>query len=297
MWRHDSGLLTDWLGTASGGFTQNFANAAANVATSWHVAATGDFDGDGNDDILWRHDSGLITDWLGEDDGGFADNFANAAANVATSWQVVGTGDFDGDGNDDILWRHDSGLVTDWLGEDDGGFAANFANSAANVATSWHVAATGDFDGDGNDDILWRHDSGLITDWLGEDDGGFADNFANAAANVATSWHVVGTGDFNGDGRDDILWRHDSGLITNWLGEADGGFAANGSVLAQAGAGWSVAATGDYNGDNYDDILWRSESGQVTNWLGSANGGFTSNHANFFASVDTSWSVQPEGLV
>ncbi len=187
--------------------------------------------------------------------------------------------------------------ITDWLGEDDGGFAANFANSAANVPTSWHVAATGDFDGDGNDDILWRHDSGLITDWLGEDDGGFADNFANAAANVSTSWHIVGTGDFNGDGRDDILWQHDSGLITNWLGEADGGFAANGSVLAQAGAGWSVAATGNYNGDSYDDILWRNENGQVTNWLGSANGGFTSNHANFFASVDTSWSVQPESLI
>ena len=258
--------MTDWLGTASGGFTQNFANAAANVATSWHVAATGDFDGDGNDDILWRHDSGLITDWLGEDDGGFADNFANAAANVATSWQVVGTGDFDGDGKDDILWRHDSGLVTDWLGEDDGGFAANFANAAANVATSWHVAGTGDFDGDGNDDILWRHDSGLITDWLGEDDGGFADNFANAAANVATSWHVVGTGDFNGDGRDDILWRHDS--VSQLVGEAEGA----------SPPGAPEPAVPPQPNEN-------------------ANGGFTSYHANFFASVETSWSVQPEGLV
>ena len=293
LWRHEGGLLTDWLGTMTGGFQQNFANSAANVATSWQVVGTGDFNGDGQADILWRHDSGLISDWLGEEDGGFADNFANAAANVATSWQVVGTGDFDNDGHDDILWRHDSGLITNWLGEDDGGFGDNFANAAANVATSWHVAGTGDFNGDGHDDILWRHDSGLITNWLGEDDGGFADNFANAAANVATSWQIVGTGDFNGDGEDDILWRHDSGLITNWLGEEDGGFTANNAhALSQVSLEWSVADIGDYNGDGHDDILWRHDSGLITNWLGTGNGGFAVNNGNALNSVPTDWNIQ-----
>ena len=30
------------------------------------------------------------------------------------------------------------------------------------------------------------------------------------------SWHVIGTGDFNGDHKTDILWRNDSGTLAEW---------------------------------------------------------------------------------
>ncbi|MES2904174.1 MAG: M10 family metallopeptidase C-terminal domain-containing protein, partial [Pseudomonadota bacterium] len=56
-----------------------------------------------------------------------------------------------------------------------------------------------DFNGDGRSDILWRNDNGLLTDWLGQANGGFVDNGANAFASVATNWQVTGIGDFNGD--------------------------------------------------------------------------------------------------
>ena len=39
----------------------------------------------------------------------------------------------------------------------------------------------------------------------------FVGNDANAWHNIPTKWHVVGTGDYNGDGRDDVLWRRDDG--------------------------------------------------------------------------------------
>ena len=154
------------------------------------MSGTGDFNGDGKADILWRHDSGLITNWLGEADGGFGDNYANAAVSVDTSWHLAGIGDFNGDGLDDILWRHDSGLVTNWLGEADGGFTPNNSNAMSQVALEWSVADTGDYNGDGHDDILWRHDTGLVTDWFGLSTGGFGDNSPNAAATVSTQWHV-----------------------------------------------------------------------------------------------------------
>ena len=298
LFRHDTGLVTNSLGTANGGFSNNFANVASAVGNDWEIAGTGDFDGDGRDDLLWRHDSGVVSEWLGTANGGFADNFANAGANVATSWRIVGTGDFNGDGRDDILFRHDSGIVTNWLGEADGGFAPNFANASSSVDASWKVIGTGDFNGDGKDDILFRHDSGLITEWLGTANGGFADNFANSASSVATSWHVAGIGDFNGDNRDDLLWRNDSGLVTDWLANANGSFKTNGAnFMSQVGTDWSVSDIGDYNGDGRDDILWRHSSGLVTNWLGQLNGSFGDNIPNAATSVASSWHVQSVDLL
>ena len=37
-------------------------------------------------------------------------------------------------------------------------------------------------------------------------------------------WQVAGTGDFNGDGRDDVLLRHANGWMTEWLGQSNGSF-------------------------------------------------------------------------
>ncbi|GAA4742149.1 hypothetical protein GCM10023264_04090 [Sphingomonas daechungensis] len=295
LWRHDDGRITDWLGTANGGFAPNAANSLNGVSVDWQVAATGDFNGDGRDDILWRNVDGRMTDWLGTATGGFADNAANAYNSVATQWHVVGAGDFNGDGRDDILWRHDDGRITDWLGTANGGFAPNSANSLNGVSVDWKIAAIGDFNGDGRDDILWRNVDGRMTDWLGTATGGFTDNAANAYNSVATQWHVVGAGDFNGDGRDDILWRHDDGRITDWLGTANGGFSPNAAnSLNGVSVDWQVAAIGDFNGDGRDDILWRNVDGRMTDWLGTATGGFADNAANAYNSVATQWDVKPD---
>jgi hypothetical protein len=241
LWRNDNGDITNWLGQVSGGFASNFGNAFYHVDNSWHVAGTGDFNGDGRSDVLWRNDSGRVTDWLGQANSGLSGNFANADANAGTDWHIVGTGDFNGDGRDDILWRNDNGDITNWLGQVNGGFVSNFGNAFYHVDNSWHVAGTGDFNGDGRDDILWRSNSGEVTDWLGQASSGFVSNFANADANAGTDWHIVGTGDFNGDGRSDILWRNDNGDLTNWLGQANGGFASNfGNAFYHVDAGWQV---------------------------------------------------------
>jgi hypothetical protein len=227
LWRHDNGLTIDWLGQANGGFADNYTNSVVNIPTNWQVEGIGDFNGDGRDDILWRNETGLTLDWLGQANGGFADNYTNSVVNIPTNWHIAGIGDFNGDGRDDILWREDGGLTIDWLGQANGSFADNYLNSIVNIPNNWTIAGIGDFNGDGRDDILWRDDTGLVVDWLGQAGGGFADNYLNSVVNVPLAWQVAAIGDFNGDGRDDILWRNDNGTIANWLGQANGGFADN----------------------------------------------------------------------
>ncbi len=183
--------------------------------------AHGDFNGDGRSDILWRDNTGALTTALGQANGGFASNASNFWTTIPTSWQVIGSGDFNGDGRDDILWRDNAGATTSWLGQANGSFAGNDTNFYTTIPTSWQVVGIGDFNGDGRDDLLWRNGStGQTTDWLGQANGSFAGNDANAFSTIGSSWQVAGTGDFNGDGRDDILWRDNTGAMTTSLGQS-----------------------------------------------------------------------------
>jgi hypothetical protein len=241
LWRADDGTVTDWLGQTNGGFIGNGANFNSNISSNWHIAGTGDFNGDGIDDILWRADDGTVTDWLGQSNGGFVGNGGNFNASISSNWHIVGTGDFNGDGRLDILWRADDGTVTDWLGQSNGGFAGNGANFNSNISSNWHIAGTGDFNGDGLADILWRADDGTMTDWLGQSNGGFSGNGANFNTIISIDWHIVSTGDFNGDGRVDILWENTNGTVTEWLGQSNGGFVGNGAnVTIGMTSNWHV---------------------------------------------------------
>jgi hypothetical protein len=83
------------------------AVAHAFVTDDWHVQGVGDFNGDGNSDVLWRQDgSGQVYVW--EMNGQtVTDEGAVAHAPVTDDWHVQGVGDFNGDGNSDVLWRQD----------------------------------------------------------------------------------------------------------------------------------------------------------------------------------------------
>ena len=126
--------------------------------------------------------------------------------------------------------------------------------------------------------------SGRISNWLSDGDYNFIINDANAMTSVLAGWQVQGIGDFNGDGRDDLLVR--SGVTVDWLfGSPTGGWSWAGDGGMAASTDWHVAGTGDFNGDGRDDILWRNANGALSNWLRLEGGGFTINDANAFVHV------------
>jgi hypothetical protein len=293
LWRADDGTVRDWLGQLNGTFVGNVGNLNINVTNDWHIAGTGDFNGDGRVDILWRNDDGTVRDWLGQSNGGFAGNTGNLNITVGNDWHIVGTGDFNGDGHTDILWRNDDGTVRDWLGQGNGGFVGNTANLNVTVGNDSHIVGTGDFNGDGMTDMLWRNDDGTVHDWLGQPSGGFVDNTANLSIAVGNDWHILGTGDFNGDGFDDILWRADDGTVREWLGQIGGSFVGNtANFNVNVATDWHVVGIGDYNGDAVDDLLWQNTDGTIVEWAGQSNGAFADNSANVTIAVPTDWHVQ-----
>src|SRR3989304_8424342 len=84
--------------------------------------------------------------------------------------------------------------------------------------TNWEIVGTGDFNNDGKTDILWRNKTnGLSALWFM--DGTTMSSWTWLLPYVSdTNWEIVGTGDFNNDGKTDILWRNKTnGLSTLWF--------------------------------------------------------------------------------
>ena len=252
-----------------------------------------DFNGDGRSDVLLQNaTTGAITVWRGQANGSLSDAGNLAPNALDASWKVAGYGDFNGDGRDDVLWRHSSGVIGQWSGQT-GQFTNNSGVAANPVDNSWSVVGVADYNGDGRDDILWRHSSGEIGQWLAQPNGSFANNGGAAANLVDPSWTVKASGDFNGDGRADILWQHSSGVYAEWLGSATGKLNNAGGVMT--GATGSVVGSGDFNGDGRDDILVRNPtSGSLTVWQAQANGQFTATTPTA-QQTDLNWKVAAIG--
>jgi hypothetical protein len=158
------------------------------------------------------------------------------------------------------------------------------------------VAQTCDFNGDGFGDILWRNTNGDTSIWLMT---GSATQVQVLSATdlgvVPTTWHIVGTGDFNGNGKSDILWHNDNGDTSIWLMTTTGTQVqvASTTDFGFVPTSWNVAVTGDFNGDGMSDILWRNTNGDTSIWFMTSSGSQVQVlSASDLGVVPPSWVVQ-----
>lgn len=258
LWRNTDGTLADWSmngTTIMSSGVLNFHGLVVRPDASWSVVGTGDFNGDSRADILWRNTNGTIVDWSMNGSSILSStvvSFAGAAVDVGASWSVAGIGDFNGDDKRDVLWRNTSGEVVIWQ-MNAGTIAASgdvtYGGVAVNPDASWSVAGVGDFDGDGNSDILWRNNNGSLAEWqMNGSTIALSERitFAGIAVTPDATWHAVEIGDFNGDGSSDILWRNDNGAMAEWL--------MNGNVIMQS-------VTPNYGGTAVSpDATWTTQA-------------------------------------
>ena len=231
--------------------------------------------------ILWRNSNGDVALWNSNGSGGFTGQDLGI---VGASWQIEGTGNFNGSGEDGILWRNTNGDAYLWNSNGSGGFTGE---DLGVVASSWQIEGTGDFNGSGEDGILWRNTNGDAYLWNSNGSGGFTGEDLGV---VASSWQIEGTGDFNGSGRDGILWRNTNGDAYLWNSNGSGGF--TGQDLGVVASSWQIEGTGDFNGSGRDGILWRNTNGDAYLWNSNGSGGFTGQDLGV---VDSSWQIQGAG--
>jgi hypothetical protein len=264
---------------ASAGMVTSGGSPAA-PDTTWSVAALGDFNGDGTSDFLWRNQNGTLVDWTmngSEITSSQGVTSAGRAAAPDNSWNVAGIGDFNGDGKSDILWRNSNGSLVDWImngSQVTSSQQVTLGGSAAMPDSSWSVAGIGDFSGDGKSDILWRNSNGSLVDWTTNGSQVISSQQLTLGGSVTmpdSSWSVAAIGDFNGDGKADVLWRNTNGSLVDWT--MNGSQITTVQQVAFQGSpvtldpSWQIAQIGDFNGNGTSDILLRNATnGTMEEW-------------------------------
>ena len=215
-------------------------NLSALLSDNWEVIATADFDRNGCDDIMWMNNGGIVGYWASTPTGVNDQliQIGNLSALLSEGWEVIGIGDFDGNGCDDVLWKSNFGLVGYWAG----GEGVNGAMSdqltivgdlGAILEAGWDIVGIEDFDGNGCDDILWQSGDLLVGYWRGYNDR-MDDQLqysGNLTALVHEGWNVKGVGDFDADGKADILWQSDvTNLVGMWGAGSDQNWVELGSL-------------------------------------------------------------------
>src|SRR5438094_2343268 len=256
--------LDDWLVAGVGSVREVSTDTNSTTTTTWELRSyairrpLADFNGDGHSDVLWRN---TLTgeNYLYPMNGTqilAGEGYLRTVADP--NWTVAGIGDFDGDGKADILWRNTS-TGQNYIYFMDGTTIKSEGLIRTVADQSWRVAGIGDFDGDGKDDILWRNGT-TGENYVYPMDGLSIKPTEGYLRTVADqSWRIAGIGDFDGDGRSDILWRNSS-TGENYIYPMAGTtiLATEGYIRTVADQNWQVAALGDYNGDGRADVFWRN---------------------------------------
>lgn len=271
-WSYTGTLNSTWYGLSDGAGNVDFAPRMDHTRGGWHgfVTLVLDVDADGIHDLAWNETtpernrvSVGITNIFGFLEMRAAQSFA------AADWSAfeVTHGDHNGDGRADLLWTEPSGRrIYTATGNEDGVFDLSEEIVHEPIPEPNRVVLLGDVDGDGTDDLIQVGQPALGGDVYvsrGRSDGSFEHLAAqDVGIPCASGCSVVG-GDFNGDGRLDLLWNElipGNGLRVA-LGTPSGRFDTTPVMqFHPANADWSLyeVVVGDVNDDGRDDVIWVS---------------------------------------
>jgi len=238
-----------------------------------------DFNGDTNSDILLKNAAGSLYVLAGKDDGvAYGVPARIYKESTPATYTVVGTGDFNGDQNVDILLKNAAGSLYVLAGKDDGaayGLPARIYKES--TPATYTVVGTGDFNGDTYCDILLKNAAGSLYVLAGKADGVAYATTATRIYKESTpaTYSVVGTGDFNNDTHCDILLKNAAGSLYVLAGKADGvAYATTATRIYKEStpATYTVVGTGDFNGDGNCDILLKNAAGSLYVLFGKDDG-------------------------
>ncbi len=213
-------------------------------------------------DLLWQHDTnGSLSTWEMNGTTQLTGLVLSPSPLSDPGWRMVGSGDFDGDGQPDVVWHHQTtGAVSVWLMEGTAlrpGGGMSLGSPVTDL--NWKLGTVGDLNNDGKPDLIWQHQTqGWVSAWLMNGTQMIEGTLLTPAQVADVDWKIVGMGDTNADGKNDLFWQHQSqGYLSTW--RMNGLQQINGVSLNPSAVdiNWKIRATGDVNQDGHVDLIWQ----------------------------------------
>jgi serine protease len=225
LWRNPySGVTTvsNMVGRWGTGHNNLMSSSMPQVDRSYTVVGSGDIDNDDYADLLWRNqkgDSFLSFMFLGFEAG------RTTYFPISADLSNLGAGDFNGDGFNDFIWRNKAGVISIFHISP----RIGLWNTVGKPPAKYLPINVGDYNGDRNPDLLMRHSvTGALAIMLFPASGNANIIYSVKGSAVVPKNHTfLSPGDFNADGRDDVMIRNNStGQITRIIANISGRSAA-----------------------------------------------------------------------
>ena len=242
------------------------------------LVAVQDFNSDAKGDLLARQPDGSLWFYPGNGAGAYGNpkKIGDYGWNAFNAF--AGVGDFNGDGKNDLVARKPDGTL--WLYPGTGRVDTGAYGPAIKIGLGgWEVFDTitgvGDLNADGRNDLLARKPDGSLWLYKGTGKVDAANSGYLGAVRVGDyGWEafdqLIGAGDFNADGKNDLLARRPDGSL--WLYPGDGSGKPGATI--RVGTGWNVydrILNGwNLNGDGHPDLVARRPDGSL--WAYSGTG-------------------------
>jgi hypothetical protein len=176
--------------------------------------------------------------------------------------------DFNNDGSPDLLLQNTTtGQIGSWFQQ--GARQVGGALFSLTPPSDFALVGVGDFRANGSNTlVLQSPTTRQIAMW-------YTSGANNATipggvfidATPEPGWKVVGVGDFNGDGKSDLVFQNQStGRIVVWF--MNGASYQGGVVFSSnPGVGWQIVGAGDFNKDGFTDLVFQNQTtGQIALW-------------------------------
>ena len=233
------------------------------------LTTRGDFNGDGQADILFQDANGFLAVWF---IGGLSlqsASFLTPKAVGDLNWRIAAAGKFNSDAFEDLVFQNSDGTLAVWYMTGITQIGAAFFNPSNPGDRNWKVVGAGDMNKDGKVDLVFQHTDGTLAVWLLDGMTLISARMIDPKHPGDGNWRVAGVGDLNGDGNQDLIFQHQDGTLGVWF--------LNGLSLSQAsllspsnpGRDWRVVSTVDRDqlGGGADLLFQNNSNGDLALWL------------------------------
>jgi RHS repeat-associated protein len=245
----------------------------------------GDWNNDGLTDFLWQQRTKGHNQWFFANGDGSFHNVTSILPNASVDWGYIQSGDWNGDGIDDIVFIDPNSGQNVWY-VNKGTHPISFdvvSNSMPPSIVKNRSIVFGDWNGDGITDVLAYHGEYGNNDWfINSGNANFSITYNPIDKGVVDGGSIA-IGDWNGDGVDDFFWYDKSDgrnrwyiNTTNWKQNATQiSFvgvlnSVNPLIIDESGSFYF----GDWNSDGIQDFMWYKKTSGDNRWFindGTAN--------------------------